>query len=79
VDVWTDARWLADVKAWLDRQLEEIGLQSTGAIEQPHVRAWSTVPRVPTTGGDVWFEANIPQQTAASTSRTSGGVRLGWR
>ena len=60
MDVWTDTRWLAGVKAWLDRQLEEIGLQSTGAIEQPHVRAWSTVLRMPTTGGDVWFKANIP-------------------
>jgi hypothetical protein len=60
VDVWTDARWLDDVTAWLDRQLEEIGLRPTGAIEQPHVRAWSTVLRMPTTGGDVWFKANIP-------------------
>jgi hypothetical protein len=60
VDAWTDARWLASVKAWLYRQLEELGLQLTGAIEQPHVRAWSTVLRMPTTGGDVWFKANIP-------------------
>ena len=60
VEVWTDARWLACVKAWLDRQLEELGLQSTGDVEQPHVRPWSTVLRVPTTGGDVWFKANIP-------------------
>jgi Phosphotransferase enzyme family len=60
VDAWTDARWLAGVEGWLDRQLEELGLQSTGALEQPHVRAWSTVLRMPTTGGDVWFKANIP-------------------
>jgi hypothetical protein len=60
MDVWTDARWLAGVEAWLDRQLEELGLQSTGAVEQPHVRPWSTVLRMPTTGGDVWFKANIP-------------------
>ena len=60
MEVWTDARWLACVKGWLDRQLEELGLQSTGDVEQPHVRPWSTVLRVPTTGGDVWFKANIP-------------------
>ena len=60
MDVWTDTGWLAGVKAWLDRRLEELGLQSNGAIEQPHVRAWSTVLRIPTTGGDVWFKANMP-------------------
>ena len=60
MDAWTDARWLADVKGWVDWQLEELGLQSTGALEQPHVRPWSTVLRMPTTGGDVWFKANVP-------------------
>jgi hypothetical protein len=60
MEVWTDARWLAGVKDWLDLQLEELGLQSTGPVEQPHVRPWSTVLRMPTTGGDVWFKANIP-------------------
>jgi hypothetical protein len=60
MDVWTDARWLADVNGWLDRQLEELGLQRTGAVEQPHVRPWATVLQVPTTGGDLWFKANIP-------------------
>ena len=60
MDAWTDARWLAEVKGWVDWQLEELGLQSTGAVEQPHVRPWSTVLRMPTTSGDVWFKANIP-------------------
>ena len=56
----TDACRLAGVKGWLALQLEELGLHSTGDVEQPHVRPWSTVLRVPTTGGDVWFKANIP-------------------
>ncbi len=60
MDVWTDARWLAGVNDWIDRRLEELGLRSTAAVEQPHVRPWSTVLRVPTTGGDVWFKANMP-------------------
>ncbi|MGH3131539.1 MAG: hypothetical protein ACRDNX_12030 [Gaiellaceae bacterium] len=30
-----------------------------GPIEQPHVRPWSTVLRVPTSDGDVWFKANM--------------------
>jgi len=60
VDVWTNPHWLARVKDWLDRQLDVLGLQPSGAIEQPHIRPWSTVLRMPTTGGDVWFKANIP-------------------
>lgn len=39
-----------------------MGLAVSGPIEQPHVRPWSTVLRVPTEGGDVWFKANMPTQ-----------------
>jgi hypothetical protein len=31
-----------------------------GPIEQPHVRWWSTVLRVPTSAGVLWFKANHP-------------------
>jgi len=40
------------VRAWIERQVTV-----TGEIEQPHVRAWSTVLRVPTADGNVWFKA----------------------
>ena len=60
MDAWTDAGWLAHVTGWLDRQFEVLDLQLTGAVEQPHIRPWSTVLRIPTTGGDVWFKANTP-------------------
>ncbi len=60
MDLWTDAGWLAGVDGWLDRQLEELGLERSGEVEQPHVRPWATVLRVPTAGGDVWFKANTP-------------------
>ncbi|HVN61272.1 MAG TPA: hypothetical protein VMT59_08400 [Gaiellaceae bacterium] len=54
---WNDAAWLAEAHAWI---LAELGDAVTGPIEQPHVRAWSTVLRVPTDGGPVWFKANMP-------------------
>ena len=60
VDAWTDPGWIAGVEGWLDQQLDELGLELSGAVEQPHVRPWSTVLRVPTTRGVVWFKANIP-------------------
>ena len=47
-------------KSWLAQQLEELGLQPAGPVEQPHVRPWATVLRIPTTAGDVSFKANTP-------------------
>ena len=55
---WRDPAWLAQARAWIDGRLEERGIAVTGAIEQPHVYPWSTVLRIPTTAGDLWFKAN---------------------
>ena len=52
---WTDPRWLARAHAWIGTHVEP-----TGPIEQPHIRPWATVLRVPTATGDVWFKASIP-------------------
>jgi hypothetical protein len=45
------------VHAWVG----EAGVEPTGPIEQRHVRPWSTVLRVPTADGSVWFKANHPE------------------
>jgi hypothetical protein len=55
---WQDSSWLAQAHAWIEGELARLGLRRTGAIEQPHVYPWSTVLRVPTDGGPVWFKAN---------------------
>jgi Ser/Thr protein kinase RdoA (MazF antagonist) len=49
---WTEADWLAKATKWIHAKVEV-----TGEIEQPHVRPWSTVMRVPTAEGDLWFKA----------------------
>ncbi len=54
---WQDVAWLAEVRAWLDARLDELGLAQTGPAEQPHAPWWSTVLRVPTTAGTLWFKA----------------------
>lgn len=54
---WQDTAWLGEVRAWLDGRLAEHGVERTGPAEQPHVPWWSTVLRVPTTGGPLWFKA----------------------
>jgi Phosphotransferase enzyme family len=53
---WTDPEWLAEARAWIDAQ----GVELTGAVEQPHVRPWSTALRLPTRAGVLWFKANHP-------------------
>jgi Phosphotransferase enzyme family len=53
--LWTRPDWLAEVEAWIRERVDV-----TGEIEQPHVRWWSTVLRVPTADGVVWFKACHP-------------------
>ena len=59
---WLDPVWLAGAHAWIEEQMDRLGLVREGEIEQPHVAPWSTVLRVPTTQGDVWFKANGPKE-----------------
>jgi hypothetical protein len=58
VPTWTDPGWLAEVHAWIRAHADV-----DGAIEQPHVRPWGTVLRVPTPDGPAWFKTNIPSMT----------------
>lgn len=55
---WQDPAWLAAAHAWIEAELERLGIRHSGIIEQPHVYPWSTVLRVPTDAGVVWFKAN---------------------
>src|SRR5581483_1572592 len=57
---WDDPGFLSAARAWIERALGRRGSRRTGPIEQPHVRPWSTVLRVPTTEGDVYFKAARP-------------------
>jgi hypothetical protein len=47
---------------WIQTQVDALGLAITGAIEQPHLQPWSTVLRIPTTDGDLYFKASAPVQ-----------------
>jgi hypothetical protein len=58
VSSWTDPVWLAEVHEWISGQLERLGTVVAGPIEQPHIRPWATVLRVPTALGDLYFKAN---------------------
>ena len=58
VSGWTDPLWLAVAQDWIQAGVERLDLGAVGAIDQHHVRPWSTVMRVPTESGDVYFKAN---------------------
>ena len=49
---WREADWLAEATAWIGERAEV-----TGEIQQSHVQHWSTVLKVPTAQGDLWFKA----------------------
>ena len=59
--VWSSAEWRAQAVAWADEGLAAAGLARTGDVEQPRVRPWATVLRLPTTDGSVWLKATGPE------------------
>jgi hypothetical protein len=58
---WTDPEWLGSAYAWIENSLDHLGLHRVGDIDQTHVRIWSTVLRVPTNSGTIWFKANMDE------------------
>lgn len=76
---WTDPVTIAKAHAWLREATERSGHRITGAIEQPHVRPWSTVFRAPTDDGAVFLKLCGPSQAyepalTALLSRTFGDL-----
>ena len=61
IEPWEDPAWLQGAIAWVDEQLAAAGRPRQGEPDQVHVRSWSTVIRIPTADGDVWFKANTPE------------------
>ena len=57
---WSSSAWREEAVAWIDARLAEAGIERTAEVEQPHVRPWATVLRVPTGGGPVWMKAAGP-------------------
>lgn len=57
---WTDPAWLAEAHEWIHENVTRLGAGPVGTIDQHHAPAWSTVMRVPTARGDLYFKANAP-------------------
>jgi hypothetical protein len=59
---WKHEEWRAEVEAWIADQVADHGLRATEPSERIHLRPWSTVLRVPTNEGDLYFKAGGPTQ-----------------
>jgi len=59
---WTNPATIAEAHAWLREAAASARRHVTGAIEQPHVRPWSTVFRARTDQGDVYLKLCGPSQ-----------------
>jgi hypothetical protein len=51
---------LEQATRWIEQELHRQGIKRIGSIEQPHIRHWSTVLRIPTSIGNIFFKAVIP-------------------
>ena len=58
--LWIQPDWLKTITSWIDLKLRQHGLKRTGPLEQPHVRPWSTVIKVSTSTGSLFFKAVVP-------------------
>lgn len=54
---WSQPGWLDEAHAWIHAELARLNQGVVGVIEQPHTRPWSTILRVPTDRGTVYFKA----------------------
>ena len=55
--IWHDLNWQKQAHNWIHSQAKRNSIQLVGEIEQPHILHWSTVMRVPSNKGVIFFKA----------------------
>lgn len=72
--VWHNPDWQKQAHAWIRAEAKRNSIQLTGEIEQPHAYAWSTVMRVPTDEGTIFFKATAAETVyeSALTQKLAG-------
>ncbi|MBM3124505.1 MAG: hypothetical protein FJZ87_05445 [Chloroflexi bacterium] len=58
---WKDPDWQKQAHEWILAEAARGGIRISGAIEQPHTLPWSTVMRVQTTEGVLFFKATAEE------------------
>lgn len=71
---WEDPNWQKQVHEWIHTQGERQSIQIIGEIEQPHMYPWSTVMRIPTIEGSIFFKATAVETVyeSALTEKLAG-------
>lgn len=58
---WENPDWLKQASNWIQLQTSRRRIKINGPIEQPHIYYWSTVLRIPTNEGMLFFKATAPE------------------
>jgi hypothetical protein len=71
---WHNPDWQTRAHEWIREQAKRRSIQLAGGIEQPHACAWSTVMRVSSSAGTLFFKATAPETIyeIALTERLAG-------
>ncbi len=77
--LWHDPLWQKAAHAWIRSEAQRQSIEITGEIEQPHMVPWSTVLRVLTNEGTLFFKATAAE-TVYETALTQklAGWYLDW-
>ena len=70
---WHDIDWLKDATDWIYDEANQQSIYITGEVEQPHIYPWSTILRVPTDQGTLFFKATA-QETVYEAALTQALV-----
>ncbi|MDX1378028.1 MAG: phosphotransferase [Anaerolineales bacterium] len=55
--LWQNPDWQKKAHDWIRAEASRHSIQITGEIEQPHIRHWSTVMKIPSSEGSLYFKA----------------------
>ena len=71
---WYNPDWQKQAHEWIRAEAQRNSIQLTGEIEQNHAYAWSTVMRVPSSAGMLFFKATASETTyeIALTEKMAG-------
>src|SRR5688572_20563324 len=72
--LWQDPAWQKEAHEWIRAQAQHQSIEINGEIEQPHAYPWSTVLRVPTNEGVLFFKATAAETVyeSALTEKLAG-------
>jgi hypothetical protein len=73
--IWEQPDWLEQANDWILAETARQAINITGAINQSHIYPWSTVMRVPTNEGTLFFKAST-QDVAPEVALTQ--ALAGW-